>query len=68
MSASAAIGDPLILCAKRRILIMKKKMTKSSGNVFVDLGLSYRGHRAPNAGEFDERPSPLHPKTQARAI
>jgi len=39
MSASAAIGDPLILCAKRRILIMKKKMTKSSGNVFVDLGL-----------------------------
>jgi predicted XRE-type DNA-binding protein len=38
MSASAAIGDPLILCAKRRIPIMKKKTTKSSGNVFVDLG------------------------------
>ena len=38
MNASAAISDPLILCVKRRQPIMKKKMTKSSGNVFVDLG------------------------------
>ena len=38
MSASVASGDPLILCAKRQIPIMKKKIIKSSGNVFVDLG------------------------------
>jgi predicted XRE-type DNA-binding protein len=38
MSASAAIGDPLTLCAKRRIPIMKKKMTKCGGIVFIDLG------------------------------
>lgn len=38
MSASAAIGDPLILCAKRRIPIMKKNLSMSSGNISVDLG------------------------------
>ena len=35
---------------------MKTKLTKSSGNVFIDLGFDPGSHRAPNASEFDERP------------